>query len=478
MATQDFLRCYWGFEERSTAFFALGRIKNTGKPTAIIVTSGTAVGEVLPAVMEAYYSGLPLLVISADRPKRFRGSGAPQSCEQIGIFGIYTPFIEDLEALDASSLQSWNQQGPAQVNLCFEEPKDLPGIPLEKRTCLVPAQTFNDHSESLQKFIDSAQYPWVIVGELPVDERDSVEEFLLRLNAPTILEPASGLAASKPLGALKIVRRDSILENAAQCNYPIDSVLRIGGIPTLRLWRDLENLKGSIPVFSLSHLPFSGLSFGKVHQASMSSLLRGFNFSKRFAPIKWLGSERDYEQKLTSLYEQFPRAEQTLMHELSKKMPSKTRLYLGNSLPIRYWDQYASNHFDELTVAVNRGLNGIDGQLSTALGYAQQHQHNWIILGDLTTLYDLSAPWFLEQLLETNVQIVVFNNSGGKIFAPMFKNPAFQNKHQIQFKSFAEMWKLDYALWEQIPDEVVSPKSRIIEIVPDADQTRAFREIK
>jgi 2-succinyl-5-enolpyruvyl-6-hydroxy-3-cyclohexene-1-carboxylate synthase len=99
-------------DERSAAFFALGRVKQHGKPAAVVTTSGTAVAELLPAVIEAHYSALPLVLITADRPARFRGTGAPQAIEQIGIFGSYA----------ATSLEGWNRAMPLHLNIEFDEP--------------------------------------------------------------------------------------------------------------------------------------------------------------------------------------------------------------------------------------------------------------------------------------------------------------------------------------------------------------------
>jgi 2-succinyl-5-enolpyruvyl-6-hydroxy-3-cyclohexene-1-carboxylate synthase len=116
------LNPYYWFEERSGAFFALGRSRIEELPTAIVTTSGTAAAELLPAAMEAYYSAVPLLLITADRPRRMRGSGAPQTADQAGLFGIYTKYSYDVEAGDMWDLQDWDQQGPAHLNVCFEEP--------------------------------------------------------------------------------------------------------------------------------------------------------------------------------------------------------------------------------------------------------------------------------------------------------------------------------------------------------------------
>lgn len=115
-------KTYFWPEERSAAFFALGRSKRLERAVGVITTSGSAAGELLPAVMEAHYSGIPLLIITADRPRRFRKTGAPQSAEQVGLFGVYVNYSCDLADEDRFNLRKWDQTKPAHINVCFEEP--------------------------------------------------------------------------------------------------------------------------------------------------------------------------------------------------------------------------------------------------------------------------------------------------------------------------------------------------------------------
>lgn len=109
---QSDARLFSFFDERSAAFFALGRSKQHGAPVCVVTTSGTAVAELLPAAIEAYYSGIPLLLLTADRPARFRGTGAPQSIEQVGLFGVYAE----------TSLETWSRARPLHLNVEFDEP--------------------------------------------------------------------------------------------------------------------------------------------------------------------------------------------------------------------------------------------------------------------------------------------------------------------------------------------------------------------
>ena len=113
---------YFWYEERSAAFFAIGRSRISGVPIAVVTTSGTAAGELLPATMEAYYSSVPLLLITADRPRSMRQSGAPQTTDQVGLFHKHVTFALDVEGEEPLCLSKWDLKGPAHLNVCFEEP--------------------------------------------------------------------------------------------------------------------------------------------------------------------------------------------------------------------------------------------------------------------------------------------------------------------------------------------------------------------
>ena len=132
--------------------------------------------------------------------------------------------------------------------------------------------------------------------------------------------------------------------------------------------------------------------------------------------------------------------------------PQDTEFYLGNSSPIRHWDTFKSDK--TYKVYANRGLNGIDGQLSTALGLAYKASKKIVaILGDLTTLYDLSAPWFwLRNKEYFNLCLIIINNHGGQIFSNLYENKAFINSHQIEFSHWTQTWGLSYLKCQSIED--------------------------
>lgn len=469
---------YWS-EERSAAFFALGRIKATGKPVAVVTTSGTAAAEILPAAMEAYYTGLPLVIITADRPRRFRGTGAPQSAEQVGLYSYYAQMF-DVEEKELLKLDQWDKKGPIHLNICLEEPIDSECQKIFLDTCqIVPhenSDTFTPDERYLD-FLKKVHFPLVVIGGLRSSQTEAAVQFLLHLQAPVYLEGISGIREDPRLESLSVTRMEKIWSFSADHGYPIDGILRIGTIPTIRLWRDIEHKNGVLPVCSISDLPFSGLSCADV---ITTPLIPFFDWAKtihsRRPPFtKWKEADRKAQETLLKLFQEEPLAEASLIHQLSQKIPRHSKVYLGNSLPIREWDLAATYDPKGYKMACNRGVNGIDGQFSTFLGFSSSEQENWAILGDLTLLYDLIAPWIMAQLSPISANLVIINNGGAGIFKKMFAHPAFINTHSLSFEPVAKFWNWKYEQWYSIPNEIgPSHGGRIIELIPDLEATERF----
>lgn len=402
------LKKWYGFEERSSAFFALGRIRQTRRPVAIVVTSGTAVAELLPAVMEAYYTRLPLVLLTADRPERCRHINTPQTCDQDNIFGIY-----------AQEIYEWDGRQPVHVNVRFEEParKFVSTPPLLFDKEIAPGKLLGSY-EKLLAFYDHVKQPLVIVSTL--NDPRAVKAFLLQLNATVYIEATSQLREDPDLSKLRT-------NNPTL--HKVDGVLRIGGVPTHRIWRDLDDL--NLRVLSITESPFSGVTNGEFIHTEIEPFLNR-------API------HKYEPFFTSI--DYPlNKEEAAIREISEWAPPHSLVYLGNSLPIREWDKAATSKQKHFRMEASRGLNGIDGQISTFLGLADLNRHNIGIFGDLTTLYDLQALWFLSQIEHQNIQIVVINNGGGMIFDPMYRKEEMLNRHDLSFKGWAEMFKIAYS---------------------------------
>jgi 2-succinyl-5-enolpyruvyl-6-hydroxy-3-cyclohexene-1-carboxylate synthase len=436
----DDVRLFSFVDERSAAFFAIGRSKQHGAPVAVVTTSGTAVAEMLPAAVEAFYSGIPLVLISADRPMRYRGTGAPQSIEQEGIFGGYAD----------TSLESWTRTRPLHINIEFDEPLidgsfgvRQPQLPLSYATA--PRANIQTHSP-----LPYAK-PLVIVGGLAPSHRDRVREFVRTLNATTYAEPLSGLREDPDLPLITAGER-----MIARADF--DSVIRIGNVPTLRFWRDLD--ERDVPVVHFTDLPFAGCTRGEVHPIDSLPVMEGARDEAFFS------RDREYAAQVAQIFDEEPQSELAMIRALSRELAPQARVYLGNSLPIREWDLAATREPRGFEYQANRGANGIDGQVSTFLGWCVPERENVCVIGDLTAIYDLNAPWIVPQLGAMRFRIVIVNNGGGRIFSrvpslravdPALRERIIENVHDVRFEHWAAMWNIDVT--ELRPDPEASQRA-------------------
>ncbi len=468
------------FEERSAAFFALGLIKKTGTPVAVLTTSGTAAAELFPAVIEAHYTNMPLVLVTADRPRRLRGTGSPQTIDQVNLFGAHVESFMDIAVNESFGLDGWTGHGPLHLNVCFDEPLIDSNVESAefspsrfRRDNLFRDSTLADHFITLKKFLDSKRCPIFLIGPLPASERDAVKSFLLRMGAPVFAEALSGLREDRDLRNLLLKSGEPILKLTQ-----FDALIRIGGVPTVRFWRDLEAEYKFLPVLSINSTPFSGLSRGTFLHSDIKKLLSAYDENPEF-DFDLIKSVLNYDQgkhrELLAVLDRSTQSEAALVHRLSLLVEPEANIYLGNSLPVREWDLVASREREvNWEMAGNRGVNGIDGQLSTFLGFAATERPNWGVFGDLTALYDLSAPWVLNQAPLKNTRIVVVNNSGGQIFSRIFKTPVGLNSHALNFGDWARMWGLEYEKWEAIPQRFSNEAASVIEIVPNAEASSDF----
>ena len=472
------------FEERSAAFFAFGRARRDKRPAAVITTSGTAAAELLPAIIEAFHTGVPLIAVTADRPRRLRGTGAPQAIDQTGLFRNFVSCEIDVEAGEHMALMAWDRKRPLHLNICFDEPLldgEVSSLDLSKEAAAPPIERSNADLragvEAFLDFIQEARTPVAVIGSLVSEEEKTlVEEFLIATKMPASLESTSGLRERPSLTAQALRAGDRILSWGLAKNK-IDSVIRLGGVPTVRIWRDLDDANSKIKVFSMSSLPFAGLSRGTHISADLATVLKfavGQLRQKQtlFDSPSLYARDREGQRLLQSLYKKEPTAEPSLVWALSKMIPKGAPVYVGNSLPIREWD-LAADFENQRWVSANRGVNGIDGQLSTFLGELKPKTEGWALIGDLTAMYDLTAPWALKAT-NAKANFVVLNNRGGQIFTRIFKSSLFENAHAIEFSGWAKMWGMNYTTWSVVPSEWKSDNSSVIELVPDPEATKRF----
>lgn len=470
------LRCEWltirhFFEERCAGFFALGRAMACRRPVAVVTTSGTAVAELLPAMIEAHYQGLPVIALTADRPKRYRGSGAPQAIEQPNLFGPYSALTLDVDAESGvaafEATAPWDL--PSHLNLCLEEPLDtsLEEIAFPASAAL-PSETKPKPpltDAGFSQLLDRQPPDFVAVAGIHPDDASGLATALTELGVPVLAEATANLSGHTGLQPFLIPPTDAFVHELRP-----SSILRIGAVPSGRWWRDLEE-QPDVHVINLSPTGHPGLA----RQGGVETLrLTITQASHLLMTTAWRasGTPRPIPSLRTPNTPGVPNETAWLM-ELARCIPEDALVFLGNSLPIREWNQAVGSSRSFRTFA-NRGANGIDGLVSTFLGLSAEEPESWLILGDLSALYDLAAPWILSQLPPANRRIVILNNGGGRIFSRVESlrslsadtRRVIENEHGRTFKPWADLWDLEHRMARNPADLKNLPEGNIIVEIP------------
>jgi len=465
------------FEERSASFFALGRIRRDAAPVAVITTSGTAAAELLPAVLEASYTGLPLIAVTADRPRRLRGTGAPQTIDQLPLFSAAKIPVFDLDTPGAVPPLD-PVRGPLHLNVCFDEPlvdgpPDAPALSRRGEQAAGEAWLNEKQVRDVcSEFFRAVRHPLVLVSSLDPAAAKALVPWLASLERPLYLEAVSQLREHRDLQEFSLHAGERILLSS-ECRAACDGILRIGGVPTPRFWRQAEEWRA----LHVSAVNLPGLADRSpvVPLAVFSEIAAEF-FPAAGKTDALFARDRAITDGLRQLLGSEPRSEAGLVRTLSERLSANARLFLGNSLPIREWDLAAVRSVHGRSIFANRGVNGIDGSVSTALGLAGADRAAAGVIGDLSALYDLAGLWPAAQLRDADFTLAVINNGGGKIFDRMFQSSAFLNAHQLRLRGWAEMFGWHYAAIHGPSDPFPPDTPRLLEVLPDAEATRRFAE--
>ena len=482
LLNQKSIQVWQHFEERSAGFFALGRTQKSKEPCAVVVTSGTALAELFPSIIEAYYQNRPLVIISADHGKEARNQAVPQAINQVGLFGNYVENCIDSELGEAADFfEQWSKLKPWHINisleigdwecvaLAFSKPKkfknSLPQVPKVDKAKL-------KHFLELSKKGKTV----VLVGGLEGRERQAVYDFLKYTQLPFIADPTSGLR--ERLAKQSLIDGDRLLSES-----PPSQILRIGDVPIGNFWRNLGNL--AIPVCSITRTGFSGLSRDNlVINSSFEQVLSSLDLEGFIVSNHYQQASRDRKEYLEKLLLDFESSEPAWFRVISKYASYSDSIYLGNSLPIREWQWFAQTQKMNPEIFANRGANGIDGQISTWLGNSAKDQEIWGIFGDLTTLYDMASLFLLKQVKSQRRVLVVINNGGGQLFSRLkgFEKLSKEQQekvvlvHQLRFDGLAKLWNMKYLKVSKIEELANLPQSGdiLLEVMVNKKQTQDF----
>lgn len=441
-ATTKSLDAYMQVDERSAGFFALGLAKATGEPVVLLCTSGTAASNYFPAVTEAHYARIPLIVITADRPHELREVGAPQAIDQLQLYGNHVkysvdfPLAEENSDVDdyierhiqrAASVALTAPTGPIHLNVPFREPLQI-DFELESPPTTFVRRILGEDSldESTKRYIvdlvNKTKNGLLVVGELPIGINNELFwRFAKGLNWPVLCDPLSNLRAKVPTNCvdLCIDRYDALLKSELFKEKAIpDTVIRLGAQPVSKpLSLFLKKVRPQTVVLVDESPQFRDpLGIVTHHiQASTESFLH-INVHSEESSYTGIWS-RANDEAARVMENSVGSDEGAYTRMLFSHLPDEADLVSGSSMPIRDVDTFFGKTAKDITIFANRGTNGIDGVVSTALGIqAARQRPTWLLIGDLSFLHDVNGL-IVSRFHETDLTIVIMNNDGGGIFS-------------------------------------------------------------
>ena len=459
-------------DERSAAYFALGIAIYTQKPVVLISTSGTAVLNYAPALAEAYYQKVPLLAITADRPREWIDQQDNQTLRQSGIFSNYIKGSYDLPQYITSSDDLWfahrmineavnlcssPDKGPVHINVPLTDPlyDELP-VPSENMRIIHAAEPVID-----LKLPDELVHEWKNAGKILIIHGQDIPDSEAANILPSLLSDGRIVVIAENIANItgrNILSNSNLVLSKNRGNSPAypDLILHSGGqvvskaltgylrrAPGVSCWR-IGTDKGIVDTFKqvTRIIPYP--------PATVYRALAGLNIQSPDSSYgaAWQVAIDKANALAEDTFRQAPFSDLRIFHHVFKSIQSGTLVSLGNSSIIRYSQLFPAN--DRIKYYSNRGVSGIDGCLSTATGIAHASEKLTLaILGDLGFLYDSNALWNRE--LPANLRILVINNSGGGIFH-ILKGPSdhpgfrkfIEAHHPVNIHKLADSFGIGY----------------------------------
>ncbi len=462
-------KCFSIVDERCAAFFALGIAQQLKKPVAVVCTSGSALLNYYPAVAEAFYSDIPLVVISADRPSDYIDIGDGQTIRQENVFKnhiLYSANCSEEESFQINNETELNTalntaielNGPVHINIPFSEPlyhtTENQLVWPQNVSPRIEIQNITEDLSSFAKQWNQSKKKMVLVGVLPPHsvEQLFVEQLANDESILVLTETTSNLHHDKFISAI-----DQLIAPLTDDDFKKlqpDILLTFGG---MIVSKKIKSFLRNYPPKEHWHIDTKKAydTFFVLNQHFKTTIN---NFFTAFLPRTevihsdyqnhWLAIKQQRLQKHAIYEDEIPFSDFMVFSEIFKQLPNNIQLQLSNSATIRYaqlFDIRAS-----VEVFCNRGTSGIDGSMSTAVGAAYASKLPTVfITGDLSFFYDSNALW--NNCIPQNFKIIVVNNSGGGIFRilPGEKNSKlfdtfFETKHNLSAEQLAEMYGFKY----------------------------------
>lgn len=453
-------------DERSAAFVALGRAIKAQRPVVLSCTSGSAALNYAPAIAEAFYQEVPLLVITADRPQKWINNGEGQSIDQINVFTNYCleSFHLDEDASEdvmqntfdkIAQILTGNRKGPVHLNLAFEEPLygKLDVNPIDYRF-KSNVFHFDDFNPVLSDEFLSKRKIMVLVGQMEKSEEIGylLEELLSDTRIVVLLETNANLYHPKFVNCI-----DRTLPSINLTQFWPDLVITIGGaIVSKRIKKFLRSVDG----LEHWHIAESGVFPDVFERLSHKITAPPASVLRYFKDHAIIDAENDFQtvwlqRSLITQEKHFDFLADLCWSDLKAHaiihdwIPENSVLHQGNSSVVRYFQLF--DPIRSVTYLSNRGVSGIDGCVSTAIGYASMDDHlNILVVGDLSFLYDSNAWW--NKLSKSNLLVIIINNGGGGIFK-IIEGPEqsgvldefFEVRSNVEIEYLAKAHRLNYS---------------------------------
>lgn len=500
-------------DERSAGFLALGMAKASVKPVVLLCTSGTAAANYFPAIVEAYYARIPLIVLTADRPHELREVGAPQAIDQPNLYGHHVKWAVDLPIPDndvhtlphierhmarATTVAMTSPKGPVHINVPFREPllidfqETLPDLCFQQMDVgqIVPTEVVVQQFSNL---IQQAKKGFVIVGELGQDvSLDVLWQMIRQLKWPVLVESLSHLRSNIPHDCMPYIveHYDSILKNERfKEHMQPDTIIRLGAQPvskplTLFIKAVQPQTFVTIDEDALFRDPLS-MTTHHIQADTTEWLLKVDYAQQQFEHAyfeKWMAAN-DIAMKHVQDYITTQVDEGALAGTLFEAMTEHSDLFASSSMPIRDVDTFFYKTERDVRVFANRGTNGIDGVVSTAIGtQLATKRPTYLLIGDLAFLHD-SNGLIASRYQDVDLTMVVMNNDGGGIFSYLPQSSVEEHYEQLfgtptglKFEHLAAMYDAQYDAVQTKDDfkkVLAKPKNkalRIIEVTTDRQQ--------
>ena len=504
---------YMNIDERSAGFMALGIAKAHKEPTVLVCTSGSAVAHYLPAILEAQYSGVPLIVLSADRPHTLLHVGAPQTVDQQKIFGTAVNYYEELAVPQEAHYYTYPRQvarkaymkamdtkkGPVHINVPLFEPlvpelsrnhfeagrssfkvvkpnyssvfgcgnrNNLPHI-----NNAIDIAYGNDGTNEINDLLERYERILILAGpQIDIDETDTIRSFGEALQAPILADPLSNMRGCNTSDVV-ISTYDALLAGQALWNeLNPDCVIQFGQIVVskrvqqmIASWTDVEHIEVNPTMDSMN--PTGKTTIHMQASIDVFTHLYGKNNNSDTYLNIWRRLDQAGKKQLSLAIDEPHCFEGRTIRELQKQIPEDGQILVANSMTIRDFDYFWFSGESKAVLYGNRGVNGIDGTISTALGLAANGRPTYLVTGDLSLFHDLNGL-AVAKTHNLNLTIILHNNDGGGIFEYLPQKGTkhfdylFSTSQGLDYSGAAKLYGCSYTKIFN-PDELSSVLAKI-----------------